>query len=185
MRSDSTGVVGPRCYVNTVHRGVHLPLTSSSTSPRPALTRAAAHDRKDDMNTQPEPQPEWIPPTPGAKARLHEHISSALYASAGRVVAQHPQLADQVATWIETAHEKVRVVANVERRARGRIDTRALRLDCYLDTADGLAPLCTVRVRDLIDDDGQPIDARDTARTLLLQHGHGIPDDVRQLAEGA
>lgn len=135
------------------------------------------------MSTQPEP--EWTPPTPGAAVRLHEHISGALYASAGRVVAEQPHLAEHIARWIETAHEQVEIEAHVERGPRGRIDTRSLRLDCYLRTSQGRAPLCSVRVRDLVDEHGERIDARADARTLLLQNGHGIPDSPASLPSDA
>jgi hypothetical protein len=133
------------------------------------------------MSTQPEH--EWTPPTPRAAARLHEHISGALYAVAKRVIAQHPhpELREHIATWMETAHELVEIEAHVARGNSGRIDTRSLRLDCYLQTSQGRAPLCSVRVRDLVDGDGERIDARSDARTLLLQNGHGIPDSPATL----
>lgn len=121
------------------------------------------------------------------RRRLHEHIHDALLACARRLLDEHPgdeALREALAQWMETAHERVVVEAHVERTKRGRVDTRSLRLDVYLNTDVGPAPLCQVRARDLLTADGQPVDAKADARTLLLQLGHGIPDDARALTEG-
>jgi hypothetical protein len=111
------------------------------------------------------------------KRRLAEHITDALTASARRVLAQHPERQEELAQWIETAHQQVVVGLDVGRTRRGRIRTNSLRVVAYLNTTAGMAPLCSVRVRDLVDEHGQPIDPRATARELLWQHGIGIPDD--------
>jgi hypothetical protein len=115
------------------------------------------------------------------RKRLHEHITDALTASAARILADHPDRADALADWLNTAHEHVVITAHADRRPNGRIDTRSLRLDCHLTTSAGPAPLVSVRVRDLLDQHGQPIDAQADARTLLLQLGHGIPNDTSTL----
>lgn len=119
-----------------------------------------------------------------ARRRLSEHITDALSACAQRLLDQHPDdeaLRETLARWMETAHERIQVEAHVERTKSGRIDTRTLRLDVYLHTAEGPAPLCQVRARDLVLADGTPVDARADARLLLLQNGVGIPDDLSGL----
>jgi hypothetical protein len=111
-----------------------------------------------------------------ARRRLHEHIAEAVQASVGRILAEHPHLREVAAEYAEQLHRRVEVEASVDRR-RGRLDTRSLRIDCYLRADSGeRALLCSVRARDLLTDYGRPVDARADARTLLLQLGIGIPD---------
>lgn len=115
------------------------------------------------------------------RKRLHEHITDALTATAARVLTAHPERATELADWLQTAHEHVVITAHADRRPNGRIDTRSLRLDCHVTTSAGLAPLVSVRVRELLDQHGQPVDAQADARELLLQLGHGVPDDLSTL----
>lgn len=117
---------------------------------------------------------------PRPRRQLHEHITEALLASVSRILTEYPDpaLRDELAEWMETAHERVEVEALVDRGKTGRIDTRSLRMDCYVVTSVGRAPLCSVRARDLITSDGTPVDAKTDARTLLLQLGIGIPDTL-------
>lgn len=119
------------------------------------------------------------------KQRLADHITDALAASAGRILAAHPdrpELVDQLASWLQTAHQRIVIAPRVDRRSDGRIDTRSYTLGIYLDTTSGLAPLVDVRRRDLLIPDGvEHEDAQAECRTLLLQLGYGVPDDASQL----
>lgn len=115
------------------------------------------------------------------RRRLADHITEALDASVARVLAAHPERRDELAEWRATAHERVVVRADVGQDRRGRIRHDSLRLAVHLITSEGLAPLCTVRVRDLVDEHGQPLDAKELARELLWQNGIGIPDDASEL----
>jgi len=120
-------------------------------------------------------------PTP-ARRRLADHISDALTASAERVLTTHPHRRDELADWLEHAHEHIVIVPTVDRRTDGRIDTRSYRLDVYLTTTAGLAPLVSVRRRDLELPPGvEHEDAQAECRTLLLQLGYGVPDDPSAL----
>lgn len=121
------------------------------------------------------------------RRRLADHITDALTAMAARILERHPERADDLADWLETAHERVIVRADVGRSRKGRIRHDSLRLHVFIDHGPplGLAPLCTVRVRDLVDAEGLPIDAKATARELLWQHGHGIPDDLSGLDDAS
>jgi hypothetical protein len=117
-----------------------------------------------------------------ARRRLHEHIVEAVQASLGRILTGHPHLREVAAEWVEELARRVEVEARVDRRRGGRLDTRSLRLDCYLRANSGeRALLCSVRARDLLTDYGKPVDARADARTLLLQLGLGIPDSPAAL----
>lgn len=122
--------------------------------------------------------------------RLHQHIIDAVQALAERMVQQRPDSAiwrDTVADWVEATldpdEHRIHVALRVDRNVRGRIDTRSLAVDVYLTSRIGMEKLLTVRARDLLDEHGHPIDARADARTLLLQLGHGIPDNVATLTE--
>ncbi|MDN5918671.1 MAG: hypothetical protein L0I76_26840 [Pseudonocardia sp.] len=121
------------------------------------------------------------------RRRLYEHIHDALLASARRLLAQNPDpvVRDALADWMSTAHERILVGASVDRGRRGRVDTRSLRIDCYIRTDSGPAPLCSVRARDLLDEHGDPVDARADARTLLLQLGIGVPDSPAGIQEAS
>ncbi len=119
-----------------------------------------------------------------APRRLADHITEALNAMAARITTRHPDRAAELADWLETAHERLVVVAVVDQRRNGRIDTRSYRLDVYLTTEAGPAPLCSVRRRDLfIPPELEADDPQTEARTLLLQHGYGIPDDPGPLTD--
>lgn len=121
--------------------------------------------------------------------RLSDHISEALLGLAQRQLDAHPDrpawFLDALAVWIETAAERIEIEAVVDRRPSGRVDTRSLRLDVSLPMLDNATSvlLCSVRVRDLIDEHGDPINARDDARTLLLQNGYGVPDSPAALGK--
>lgn len=121
--------------------------------------------------------------TTTGRQTLAAHINDALAAMAGRILTHHPERAGDLADWLEDAHKRVIVRADVGRGKRGRIRHDTLRLAVFIDHGPplGLAPLCTVRVRDLVDQNGQPIDAKATARELLWQNGYGIPDDLSGL----
>lgn len=128
--------------------------------------------------TTPTPDPTAAP----VRRRLHEHIVDALAATARRIMTAHPDRRDDLADWLDNAHEHIVIVPCVDRRADGRIDTRSYRLDVYLATAAGVAPLVSVRRRDLeLPPDVQHEDAQAECRTLLLQLGQGIPDDPSAL----
>lgn len=117
---------------------------------------------------------------------LSEHIGQALYDQARRVIAtltddaRGRAVREELAEWYETAHERVTVELRAEKAARGRadrVDTRSTYAIVWLDTAAGPGELCRVRVRDLVDQHGQPIDARATTRDLLAQQ-QPAPDHV-------
>jgi len=124
--------------------------------------------------------------------QLSEHVHEALVASAARVLERHPDpdLREALAVWnallVEGRHPTLTLTVRLEAdRRRGRVDTRStLAVVTVVDAATGEdEELCRVRVRDLLDADGRPVDARVTARELLWQHGHGIPDDPSALTD--
>lgn len=120
-----------------------------------------------------------------ARRRLADHISDALAAAASRVLARNPgrpEFVEQLAAWLESAHQRIVIVPRVDRRRDGRIDTRSYILAVYLWTSAGLAPLVDVRRRELLVPSGvEHEDARAECRTLLLQLGYGVPDGASQL----
>lgn len=127
---------------------------------------------------------------PAPPRRLHAHIIDAVQAAAERMVQlrSDPAWRDTVADWVEAtldpAEHRIHVALRVDRNVRGRIDTRSLAVDVYLTSRTGMEKLLTVRARDLLAADGNRIDARADARTLLLQLGYGIPDSPAAITEG-
>lgn len=120
------------------------------------------------------------------RKRLSEHILDALWESAARVLTDHPDLTDMVKDRIASILEgrdtrKLYARLDADTRRGTRPDTRSLRVTVWIvdERQPDVDPqlLVSVRVRDLVDRDGQPIDARTSAKELLWQHGHGIPDD--------
>lgn len=106
------------------------------------------------------------------RRQLADHVTDALTTLAWQQYTEDSGRRDLVADWIEDASRRVVVSAEADQPGR-RVDTRSLALTAYLPLHDGNAVrLCTVRVRDLCDADGNPIDARATARDLLAQHQH-------------
>lgn len=105
------------------------------------------------------------------RQRLGDHIYAALLDLTADALIKEPAARDEIADVLETVHEHIRAAAVVGHR-RGRIDTRSLRIDCYL----GPDPLVSVRARHLLDEHGRPVDSPAAARELLLQLGYGIPD---------
>lgn len=140
-------------------------------------------------------QPPVLPadrPLPAAVGTLTEHVLEALMASARRVLVDRPdaELREALAERLEAIVEgrdrrKLYGRLDVKRGRRGRIDTRSLVVSVWLvDHGNEDAEpeqVCRVRVADLVDADGRPIDARADARTLLLQNGIGVPDDPSAL----
>nr|WP_042195680.1 hypothetical protein [Kibdelosporangium sp. MJ126-NF4]CEL22154.1 hypothetical protein [Kibdelosporangium sp. MJ126-NF4]CTQ92935.1 hypothetical protein [Kibdelosporangium sp. MJ126-NF4]CTQ95572.1 hypothetical protein [Kibdelosporangium sp. MJ126-NF4] len=118
------------------------------------------------------------------RRRLSDHVYAALNESVTRVLSAHPHRRAELAQWLETVHERLIIRAVADRRTPGgRIDTRSLRMEVYVLTTAGAAPLVSVRARDLLDADGNPVNARTTARHLLWQNGHGIPDTPAELID--
>ena len=124
--------------------------------------------------------------------RLSEHVHDALVTGAARVLERHPDpdlreaLAERNTLLTEGRHPTLTLTVRLEvDRRRGRVDTRStLAVVSVVDAASGGdEELCRVRVRELLDADGRPVDALVTARELLWQHGHGIPDDPSALTD--
>lgn len=122
--------------------------------------------------------------TESGRRPLHEHIASALTAMATRLVHAYPDHAAELADWLADAHRNVLVTATVDTTRTGRVDTRSYTLHVHLRTEAGIAPLCTVRRRHLhVPPDIASDDPQAECRTLLLQLGYGVPDDLSTLDE--
>lgn len=78
------------------------------------------------------------------------------------------------------AEGRFRVVASADRRSDGRIDTRSLAYTVLIDCGEkGWAPLCRVLRRHVLVE--RAPNTQTEARELLLQNGHGVPDDPAAL----
>lgn len=114
---------------------------------------------------------------------LSAHVEEALTDQAVRVVAtlrddeRGRALREELALWYLTAHERLSVELRVELTRRGRKDPRSAFVIVWLATAAGTGELLRVRVRDLCDLDGHPIDPRTTVRDLRDQM-QAAPDTV-------
>lgn len=123
-------------------------------------------------------------PLPGRRT-LSDHVLKALELLVADTVVEHPETRDSMAEWLAAVFDMrplpLDVTGHCDSRG-GRVDTRSARLDVYL-VAVVPAPIHLVRVRarDLCDQDGRPIDARQFARDCLYQQGHGIPNDPSAL----
>lgn len=120
-----------------------------------------------------------------APRTIWQHVAEGLDAVAA--AAMRAPGADQtiVDDWRQGPHDFI-VEAVVDQRADGRIDNRSLLFS--VTTSNPGSPnryeVARVRARDLVDEDGQPIDARATARDLLVQL-QPVPDDISSLGDGA
>jgi hypothetical protein len=121
--------------------------------------------------------------TTPVRRRLSDHITEALTAMATRITAKHPDRANDLVDWMQTAHTRLTYRAAADKTRNGRIDTRSMFIEVLVDFGPNvpMLPLCKVRVRDLVDANGQPIDGQATARELLWQLGVNIPDDPSEL----
>ncbi|GAA2552126.1 hypothetical protein [Pseudonocardia hydrocarbonoxydans] len=120
---------------------------------------------------------------PTAGRTLTEHIEDALLAQTRRILAgvvddEHGRaVREQLAQWYETIEERLSIELRVELTRSGRKDTRSTFAIVWLSTSLGVVELCRVRVRDLVDAHGRPVDPRATARDLLAQ-AQPAPDHV-------
>ncbi|GAA4983384.1 hypothetical protein WHI96_12130 [Pseudonocardia tropica] len=125
-------------------------------------------------------------PTP---RRLTDLIEEHLIATAHRMLAQVPEdeVRDALADYVSTAFERIVVTADVAGGPDTRTRPGTLRVIVLLrGHPDGPSrneahELFRARARDLLQHDGTPVDAKADARTLLLQLGHGVPDDASTL----
>lgn len=123
--------------------------------------------------------------------RLHEHVLAAAlaYVVAALEAAPSEELRERLADWVENLTDYTVITATLDTNARHRPDARSLTFHAMVRLPAGVAgpkwfTLVSVRARDLLMPDGTPVDARADSRTLLLQHGIGVPDDARQLVPG-
>lgn len=159
----------------------------TDASPAPLVSVRLQDLTTDTAPAQGDPMPDTSTrPTP---RHLRDLIDEHLTASAQRILGQVPDHAvqDALATFMETAHDRLLVEADVAGGEHTRTRPGTLRVRVYLrGHADGPNPgvaveLFSVRARDLLQDDGTPVDAKADARTLLLQLGYGVPDDASAL----
>lgn len=115
---------------------------------------------------------------------IHELIAAALAAQLDRLTAAPPNTATdwrQRAELIEhyesgAVYDRLDVELRADRRPNGRVDGRSLLAVVWMRTGYGALPLLAVRVRNLADGAGHPVDARQSTRDLLAQL-EPIPDD--------
>lgn len=115
------------------------------------------------------------------RRRLHEHLRDALDAFCDEEAQRYPHLRPVIdaVPYSELMQYLEWEALGRQNTRSGRIDTRSLRWRFYLRNPLGIGPrivLCEVRGDQLIDADGQPIDARADVRALLQQQGQRIPD---------
>lgn len=124
------------------------------------------------------------------RRRLHEHLRDALDAFCDQEAQRYPALRPVIDTvpYAELLQYLEWEALGRQNTRSGRVDTRSLRWRFYLRNPLGIGPrivLCEVRGDQLIDADGQPIDARADVRALLQQQGDRIPDSLAKLDEHA
>lgn len=122
------------------------------------------------------------PTTP--RRTLGEHIAEALVDSARRTLAgvsdteEGRAFRDAVARRTLEAYDRLTVELTADRGRGGRIDPRSLRAVVPYVTERGAAIVCAPLVRDLVDDDGRPISAKEAYREMRYQESTFWPDTV-------
>lgn len=102
---------------------------------------------------------------------LTEHVIDALKQKPPRV---------RLAIAERLGEGRFRIVGSVDRRSDGRVDTRSLAYTVLVDCGEqGWAPLCRVLRRHVLVE--RAPNTQTEARELLLQNGHGVPDDPAAL----
>lgn len=122
---------------------------------------------------------------------LDEHVHDALLGSARRILAGVPDTEDgralraTLAEQMETITSRLTIEFQADTH-RGRPDPRSLRAVVRLLALDGsgAAIVCAPLVRDLVDGEGQPVDARQTYRDLRDQAAPIADEDLRAWLDG-
>lgn len=109
------------------------------------------------------------------KRTLNDHVMDSLVTLLWRQLddqgrARDEQHREMLATWIETAHERLRTELSIKAPS-GRADTRSLRAVVWIELLDGnRVELFNGLARHLCDENGDPVPAQATARELLAAY---------------